>query len=183
MNVNPGKCHIPLSTKIAIDVHLEEAFTISSSCENLIEIAIDSDLKFDKHICDEVSKKINVLYRVTGYMSLEKRRILMKTSAESQFGYCSLIWMLHSRTLNDKINRPQERALRIAYSDCKSSFNALLARDGSFSIHHRIIQSVAIEIYKFLLGPSPAFSYYGRHYKTQPASHILPKNSPETISS
>ena len=91
-------------------------------------------------------------------MSLEKRRIVMKTFVESQFNYCPLIWMLHSRTLNNKINCLHERALRIVYSDYKSSFNTLLEKDGSFSIHHRNIQSLAIEICKFLHGLSPAIT-------------------------
>ena len=59
-------------------------------------------------------------------MSLEKRRKLIKAFIESQFNYCSLIWMLHSRTLNNKINRIYERALRTVYSDYNSSFNKLL---------------------------------------------------------
>ena len=49
------------------------------TCKKLLEITTDSDLKFDKHnsdLRDKVSKKINVLCRVTGYMSLEKRRIV-----------------------------------------------------------------------------------------------------------
>ena len=79
-------------------------------------------------------------------MSLEKRRIVIKTFVESQFNHCSLIWMLHSRTLNNKINRLRKRALRIVYFDYKSSFNTLLEKDSSFSIHHRNIQSLAIEI-------------------------------------
>ena len=41
-------------------------------------------------------------------------------------------------------------------SDYKSSFNTLLAKNGSCSIHHRNIQSLAIEICKFLHGLSPA---------------------------
>ena len=89
-------------------------------------------------------------------MSLEKCRIVMKTFVESQFNYCPLIWMSHSRTLNNKINRRHERALRIVYSDYKSSFNTLLEKDGSFPIHYRNIQSLAIEIYEFLHGLSPA---------------------------
>ena len=64
--------------------------------------------------------------------------------------------MSHSRTLNNKINRLHERALKIVHSDYKSSFNTLLKKDGSFSIHHRNIQSLAIETYKFLHGLSPA---------------------------
>ena len=135
IKVNPGKCHILLGSKNAIVVRLEGACISSSSCEKLLRITIDSDLKFDKRIsdlCDKVSKKINALCRVTGYISLEKRRIVMKTFVESQFNYCPLIWMLHSRTLNNKINLLHERALRIVYSDYNASFNTLLDKDGSF---------------------------------------------------
>ena len=174
MKVNPGKCHTLLSTKNTIDVHLEGACIMSSSCEKLLipriidSKTIDSDLKFDKYIsdlkfdkhisdlCNKVSKKINALCRVTGYMPLQKRRIVMKTFVKSQFNYCLLIWMLHSRTLNNKINSLHERALRIVYSDYKSSINTLLKKDGSFSFHHRNIQSSVVEIYKFLHGLSPA---------------------------
>ena len=89
-------------------------------------------------------------------MSLEKHRTLVKAFIESQFNYCPLIWMLHSRTLNNKINRIHERALRTVYSDYNSSFNELLDKDGSFTIHQRNVQSLAIEIYKYLHGLSPA---------------------------
>ena len=86
MKVNPGKYHILLNTKNPFDVHLEGACITSSSCEKLLGITIDSDLKFDKHIsdlCDKVSKEINALCRVIGYMSLGKRRIVTKTFDES----------------------------------------------------------------------------------------------------
>ena len=93
MKVNPGKCHILLSTKNVTDVHHEGACITSSLFKKLLGITIDSDLKFDKLIsdlCDKVSKKVNALCRVS-YMSLEKRRIVMKSFAESQFNYCPLI--------------------------------------------------------------------------------------------
>ena len=80
----------------------------------------------------------------------------MKAFIESQFNYCPLIWMLHSRTLNNKINRIHERALRTVYSDYNSSSNELFHKDGSFMIHQRNVQSLAIEIYKYLDGLSPA---------------------------
>ena len=80
----------------------------------------------------------------------------MKAFIESQFNYCPLIWMLHSRTLNNKINLIHERALRTVYSDYNSFFNQLLEKDGSFTIHQRNVQSLAIEIYKYLHDLSPA---------------------------
>ena len=57
--------------------------------------------------------------------------------------------MLHSRSLNDKINRLHESALKIVYSDYKSSFNTLFEMDGPYSVHHRNIRILALEIYKF----------------------------------
>ena len=79
----------------------------------------------------------------------------MKAFVESQFGYCPLIWMFHSRGLNNKINRIHERALRITYKNKSSTFQKLLEKDNSVSIHHRNAQKFAIEIYKFLHGFSP----------------------------
>ena len=64
--------------------------------------------------------------------------------------------MLHSRTLNNKINRIHETALRTVYSDYNSSFHELLVNNGSFTIHQRNAQSLAIEIYKYLHGLSLA---------------------------
>ena len=38
-------------------------------------------------------------------MSADKRGIVMTAFIESQFNYFPLIWMFHSRTLNNKIKR------------------------------------------------------------------------------
>ena len=70
----------------------------------------------------------------------------MKAFIESQFNYCPLISMFHSKTLNNKINCLYERVLRIVYSNYKSSFCEFLEKNKSFSIHHKNIQSLAIEI-------------------------------------
>ena len=78
----------------------------------------------------------------------------MKAFVESQFGYCPLIWTFHSRGLN-KINRIHEKALRITYKDKSSTFQELLEKDNSVSIHHRNVQKLAIEIDKVLHGFSP----------------------------
>ena len=58
--------------------------------------------------------------------------------------------MFYSRTLNSKINRLHQKALRIVYGNYKSKFDKLMEKDGFFSIHHRNIQMLAIEILKFL---------------------------------
>ena len=72
----------------------------------------------------------------------------MKTFTESQFGFCPLICMLHGRIVNKKNNHLHERGLRIVYKDYISSFEDLLKRDISVTIHHSNIQSLAIELFK-----------------------------------
>ena len=58
--------------------------------------------------------------------------------------------MCHSHANNNKINRLDERCLRIVYFDKQSSFNELLEIDGSVSIHMWDTQIVATEMYKII---------------------------------
>ena len=81
-------------------------------------------------------------------MSFEKKRIPLKAFIESQFGFCPLTWMFHSRKANNKINYIHERASRIFYKDNESSFENLLKKDNSVCIHHKNIQPLAIELFK-----------------------------------
>ena len=81
-------------------------------------------------------------------MNVSKKRILMNAFFKSQFSYCPLIWMCHSRANNNKINRLHERCLRIVFSEKQSSFETLLEKDSSVSIHNRNLQILATEMYK-----------------------------------
>ena len=93
----------------------------------------------------------------------------MKSFITSQFGYCPLIWMFHSRTLNNKINSIHERALRITYNDRKSSFEELLRKDNTVSVHHRNLQLLATEIFKIKNNMTPEILneiFQNRHHRT-----------------
>ena len=71
--------------------------------------------------------------------------------------------MFHSRTMNGKIDRIHERALRLVYSDYVSSFDELLKKD---HIHLRNIQMLAIELYKVFHGLSPSIMKDVFHFNT-----------------
>ena len=81
-------------------------------------------------------------------MDLPKRKVLMKAFITSQFSYCPLIWMFHSRTLNDRINNIHEKALRLTCKDNQSSFKELLEKDHSVTVHHENLQALFTEIFK-----------------------------------
>ena len=63
----------------------------------------------------------------------------------------SLIWMFHSRRLNNKINSINERALRITYQDNTPTFQELLNKGNS----HRNMQVLATEMFKIHRDLSP----------------------------
>ena len=114
-------------------------FEIKNNCEKLFVIKVDSRLDFNEHlygIIKKASRKINTLSRITPFMNISKRRILMKSFFNSQFNYCPVISMFHSRSVNSKINRLHKRVLHIVYSDFKSSSENLLEKDGPFFYLH-----------------------------------------------
>ena len=78
----------------------------------------------------------------------------MKAFIELQFGYCPLVWMFHSQSLNNKINQIHERKLRIISNDKSSFFQKLFEKDNSIIIHYWNIKILATETYKFLQGLS-----------------------------
>ena len=68
----------------------------------------------------------------------------MNSFFKTQFNYCPLIWKCHSRENNRKVNWLHEKCLRTK----QSSFNELLEKDRSVSIHERNLQVLATEMYK-----------------------------------
>ena len=117
-------------------------------------------------------------------MSLDKRKMLLRAFMESQFSYWPLIWMFHSRTLN-KLNQLHEKGLRIVYGG-KSKFDELLEKDSYFSIHHRNIQTLANEIFKFLNGLSPQIMNDVFQVKSSASYYLRDKNelyrrNPKTV--
>ena len=122
---------------------------------------IDSELTFHDHFtrpCAKANQKLSALARVSKYMTLPKRRLLMSSYITSQFDYCLLVWMIHNKKLNKKKSKLHERALRIVYGDHDTSFSKKLNIDKSVTIHERNLQYLYIEIYKVKKNISPTIT-------------------------
>ena len=86
----------------------------------LLGIAIDNELKFDDHItkiCCKGNNKLSALSRLARYLSVKQKKLPYMLFIEAQFKYCPITWMLCSRSCNNKINKLQERVLRLVYDD------------------------------------------------------------------
>ena len=119
-------------------------------------------------------------------MTPNQRRTLMKAYFMSQFGYCPLVWMNHSRLLNNRINTLHERALRLVYNDFTSSFTKLLKKDNSVTINQKNLQNFAIEMFKVKHNLAPevmteVFRLKTRSFNTKSKSEFQRRNAKTVI--
>ena len=91
MIANVAKCYLLSSVEDhAIEI---TGFTVKTShCEKNLGVNFDDQLKNDFHIeklCKNANRKLHALARVTPYMELSKKQILMNALFDSKFNYCT----------------------------------------------------------------------------------------------
>ena len=143
MKPNRHKCYVLVTGEKSVSVNIDGNNVKNKKEQKLLGIKFDSSISFKGHIthfCKKASQKLHALEKIVNHMDLLKRKVLMKTCFTSQFSYCPLIWMLHSRTLNNTNNNIHERALRLTYKDNQPSLKDLLEKDRSVTGHHKNLQ-------------------------------------------
>jgi len=158
MVANPEKCQLITNKKTNVTLNVGESKISNSSSVKLLGIQIDYQLTFREHInviCNKANNKMHALARISPFLDFDKKRTLFNAFFESQFSYCPLTWMLHNRELNNRINRIQEKCLRIIFNDYSLTFQELLQKNKTDCIHQRNLKSLCIEIYKVKNNLSP----------------------------
>ena len=156
---NAEKSHLIVSTKKNLEIQVSSCSIKNEGSAKLLGIHLNNDLNFDYH----------ALARIAKYMDINKRRMLMKAFVSSQFSYCPLIWMFHSRKIEHRINSIHKRALKLVYQDSPDlTFQELLAKDKSVSVHQKNLQLLATEIFKSKTGVSPELMNDIFHFVKRP---------------
>ena len=107
MQPNDDKCHLIVKNQDNVSITLGNDKIESTDSVDLLGVSIDSNLNFNEHIinlCKLANQKLHASARISKYLNEDKLRIIMKTFIQSQFNYCPLVWMCHSRILNNKMN-------------------------------------------------------------------------------
>ena len=148
--VNAGKSHLLTSSKIPKNIAISNTNVSSEQKVKLLGINLESRLNFDYRVytlLNKANKKYHALARMSNYMNTNKRRVLIKAFITSQFSYCPLLWMFHSRTMNNRINTRHEKALRLVYTNKSNlSFDDLLNENKSVKIRQKNLQILATKI-------------------------------------
>ena len=93
---NPGKFQFMILSKNTINQSIKSA-------KLLIVNKLNSRIHIN-NICKVASVEIKGLGRVTNRLNLSQAKILYNYFILPQFNYCCLIWMICSKTLQNKIN-------------------------------------------------------------------------------
>ena len=130
----------------------------NSLSEKILELFIDNNLDFSDHIsniCKTANQKLNALFRVSATMNSDKCTLLINSFIKSHFSYCSLIWMFCNRKSIKKVNKIQERHLRLMTNNHKLSYEELLDLTNAIYPHQRCLNSLKTEVCNCLNGLSP----------------------------
>lgn len=115
----------------------------------LLEIIVDNQLSFYRHlskIYKKVSQKLHALARISSYI-LENKNYY-DSIFKVEISYCHFVSSFYSRTMNNQINKFQERAKRPVNNYRQSTFEELFDKNKSCSIHHRDRRVAVTEMYK-----------------------------------
>ena len=73
----------------------------------------------------KAARQLNALTRISRYLNISSRSLLYNSFVRSNFNYCAMVWHFCGKINNNKIEKIQERALRIFYRDYESFYEDL----------------------------------------------------------
>ena len=94
----------------------DDIITTSSLSEKILGLTIDNNLNFSHHIsniCKTANQKLNALLTVLANVNSDKCTLLINYFIKSHFRYCPLIWRFCNQKSMKKVNKIQERYLRL----------------------------------------------------------------------
>ena len=113
----------------------------------LFGVFLDSELNFSEHIspvCRKASQQIGVLRRLRKIIPTHAKLQLYKAVILPRLIYCSTIWHFCRASDKRKVDRLQERALRVVFNNEPVSYDELLRLAELPSLFNRRLQEIAI---------------------------------------
>ena len=154
MKANPSKFKFmiisleyiePQELMISEDVCLQSQTDIK-----VLGVTIDHRLTFNEHIsvCTlTAARQLNALFLVSRYLDTKSKSILYNSFVASNFNYCPRVWHFCGVTNNNKLEKIQERSLRILFNDYESDVHDLLDSIGGQTLALRRLKYMLLEVY------------------------------------
>ena len=119
-NINPCYWVLHESEADNINLHTDGVNIEKLKSFKLFGVLLDSALKFSEHIssvCKKASQQIRVLRRLRKLIATHAKLQLYKAAILPHLTYCSTIWHFCRASNKRKVERLQERALRLVFNN------------------------------------------------------------------
>ena len=124
----------------------------------ILGVLVDDGLKFNEHVsacCTKAARQLNALARISRYLEVPSKRLIYESFILSNFNYCPLVWHFCGKQNNGKLEKINERALRILYKNYTSSYTELLQVANSTSLLTSRLDNMTVEVFKCLKCVNP----------------------------
>ena len=155
MKANPDKFQFMIlscSSLAPVELVLDNSSCIiSQDCVKVLGITIDKQLHFNEHIslcCTKAARQLNAFARISKYLNLNSRRAIHHRFIASNISYCPLVWHFCGKANNAKLEKIQERSLRILCIDYTSSYEELLRNTGLSTLLLNRLKCLLLETFK-----------------------------------
>ena len=135
MEANPSKFQFMILSSQPIEqvqIEIDENITITSEpFVKALGVYIDNRLTFSEHVKRsslKAARQLNALSRISKFLNYNARKLVFQSFIMSNFTYCPLVWHFCGKLNNSKIEKIQERALRVVCKDLKSEYTDLLEK-------------------------------------------------------
>ena len=157
MKAHPTKFQFLLASSQPLEqqvLRIDENTVIASEDQvKALGVIIDNKMSFTQHIstcCTKAARQLNALARISKHLDLKSRKLIYNSFIVSNFNYCPLVWHFCGVQNNNKIEKIQERALRILYQDYTSPYSVLVQNAGTTTIFISRLKYLLIEVFKCL---------------------------------
>ena len=100
-------------------------------------------------LCTKASQKVGVLSRLRNLIPCKAKLLLYKSFILPYLTYCHLIWHFCESSDKRKLERIQERALRVIYKSHSATYEKLLRRADIPSLYNLFYLFIYLFIYLF----------------------------------
>ena len=162
MQANPAKFQFiifgnnPENTSLLVD----DITILQSEHVKLLGVTLDQKLNFNVHIKNIVrkaAKQLCALRRISNYIPVDARMAIYRSFVLSNLVYCRTVWHFCSKGDSKKLEKLQERGLRIVFGDYSSDYCTLLEKSKCMSLEESRLQALIIEVYKACKGTAPEY--------------------------
>ena len=155
MQANPDKFQFMIISSDDNGAHSltlnESTVIVSEKHVKVLGVVIDCKLNFSLHvssICKKAARQLNALARISNYLDVSARRLIYNSFVASNFNYCPLVWHFCGATNSNKIEKIQQRCLRIIYKDYESSNEKMLEMANTTTLVISRLRFLLLEVFK-----------------------------------